>query len=414
MNILLLTQIVPYPPDSGPKVKTYHLLRHLASRHRITLVTFTRNPQEEQDAAALHSICAAVHTVHLERSRIRDIAALARSAISGRPWLMERDDLPAMHHMLTKLVEQAKADGQPYDLVHADQLNMAMFADKLQIPRLLDQHNAVWTIFKRLAKQKSGPTRLFLEREWRLLKRFEGDVCKRFEAVTAVSEEDKLALYEAIGSKRDMPVIPIAVDAEAEQPIPRAANAQGVLSLATMMWPPNVDGVMWFARDIYPLIRRDVPETNFFVVGQRPVAEVRALPESDPSIKVTGYVQDPTPYIAGSACLIVPLRSGGGMRVKILEALARGIPVVSTTIGYEGIDLIPGKHLLVADTPQEFAAAVTKLLRNPELGARLAAAGRERLLERYDWKAVYPAMEAVYEQIGSHNSITPQPTAIPV
>src|SRR5262249_44657505 len=133
----------------------------------------------------------------------------------------------------------------------------------------------------------------------------------------------------AIGGERDMPVIPIAVDAEAEQPIPRTPGARGILSLATMMWPPNVDGVMWFARSIYPLIQKEVTDTRFYVVGQRPVAEVRALPESEPSIEVTGYVADPTPYIAGSACLIVPLRSGGGMRVKILEALARGIPVVS-------------------------------------------------------------------------------------
>ncbi len=413
MNILLLTQIVPYPPDSGPKVKTYHLLRHLAAHHRITLVAFTRNPQEEQDAAALQSICAAVHTVHLERSRVRDAIALAKSLVSGRPWLMARDDLPAMHETLTKLVAQAEAAGQPFDLVHADQLNMAMFADRLPLPRLLDQHNAVWTIFKRMAQQESGAARIFLEREWRLLKRYEGDVCKRFEAVTAVSDEDRKALFEAIGGEREMPVIPIAVDAEAEQPIPRSAGANGILSLATMMWPPNVDGVMWFARAIYPLVRQEVPETSFYVVGQRPVAEVRALPESEPSIKVTGYVPDPKPYISDSACLIVPLRSGGGMRVKILEALARGIPIVSTTIGYEGIDLVPGKHLLVADTPSAFAAAVTKLLRDPALGAQLAAAGRERLLECYDWKAVYPAMEAVYERLGKTRPKAVNKTVLP-
>ena len=406
MNILLLTQIVPYPPDSGPKVKTYHLLRHLAAHHRITLVAFTRNPQEEQDAAALRSICAAVHTVHLDRSRVRDALALGQSLISRRPWLMVRDDLPAMHTFLAKLVAQAEASGQPFDLVHADQLNMAMFADRLPLPRLLDQHNAVWTIFKRMAQQEHGAARLFLEREWRLLKRYEGDVCKRFEAVTAVSDEDRVALFDAIGAERDMPVIPIAVDADAEQIIPRSEGANGILSLATMMWPPNVDGVMWFARAIYPLIRQGVPETSFYVVGQRPVAEVRALPESEPTIKVTGYVADPKPYISSSACLIVPLRSGGGMRVKILEALARGIPIVSTTIGYEGIDLLPGKHLLVADTPEAFAAAVTELIRNPALGAQLAEAGRRRLMERYDWKAVYPAMEAVYDRIGRSRPTT--------
>ncbi len=399
MNVLLLTQVVPFPPDSGPKIKTYHLLRHLASRHRVTLVTFTRDEQEERDAATLRELCAAVHTVHLKRSRVQDLLALGRSLARGRSWIIERDDCAAMHQLLARLVREQAAAGQPFDLVHADQLNMAQFAAPLPLPRLLDQHNAVWTIFFRMARQERRPLRLLWEREWRMLRRYEGQIVREFEAVTAVSDEDRRALFEAIGGPRELPVIPIAVDAEAQQPIPRAPGASGIISLATMMWPPNVDGVLWFARDIYPLVRQAVADTRFYVVGQRPVAQVRALPQSDPTIEVTGYVPDPTPYIAGSACLIVPLRSGGGMRVKILEALARGIPVVSTTIGYEGIDLVPGEHLLVADTPQEFAVAVTRLLREPALGERIAAAGRRRLLERYDWRAVCPQMDAVYERL---------------
>lgn len=399
MHILLLTQIVPYPPDSGPKVKTYHLLRYLVSRHRVTLVTFTRNEREEQDAVALREVCAAVYTVHLQRSRVQDVLALGRSVLKNESWIIERDGSAAMHRFLAQLVGDEATAGRPFDLVHADQLNMAQFAEPLPLPRLLDQHNAVWTIFARLAQQERGPKRLFLEREWRLLREYEGRICADFEAVTTVSVEDRRALQEAIRQPREMPVIPIAVDTTAEQAIPRNPGATAILSLATMMWPPNVDGVLWFARDIYPLVRREVPESHFYVVGQRPVAEVRALPESDPSIEVTGYVEDVQPYIANSACLIVPLRSGGGMRVKILEALARGIPVVSTTIGYEGIDLIPGEHLLVADTPQAFAEAVVRFQRDPELGARIAAAGRRRVEERYDWRAVCAAMDAAYERI---------------
>jgi sugar transferase (PEP-CTERM/EpsH1 system associated) len=404
MNILLLTQVVPFPPDSGPKIKTYHLLRYLASHHRVTLVTFTRDEREERDAAVLRETCAVVHTVHLKRSRVQDVLALGRSLARGRPWIIERDDCAAMHRFLARLVREEAVAGRPFDLVHADQLNMAQFAAPLPLPRLLDQHNAVWTIFLRMARQERRPLRLLWEREWRLLRRYEGQICREFEAVTAVSNEDRRALHEALGDPRDIPVIPIAVDAEAERPIPREPRSSGIISLATMMWPPNVDGVLWFAREIYPLVRQAVDKTRFYVVGQRPVAEVRALPERDPTIEVTGYVPDPAPYIAKSACLIVPLRSGGGMRVKILEALARGIPVVSTTIGYEGIDLVPGEHLLVADTPQEFAAAVTRLLRDPALGERIAAAGRRRVLERYDWRAVCPQMDAVYERLAARDT----------
>ncbi|MGC9040481.1 MAG: glycosyltransferase [Roseiflexus sp.] len=399
MNILLLTQIVPYPPDSGPKVKTYHLLRHLAARHRVTLVCFTRNAQEEADANILRNLVAEVHTVPLRRSTIRNALTLAGSLVRGRSWIIERDDSATMHRLLTRLVREAEIAGRPYDLVHADQLNMAQFAEPLPLPRLLDEHNAVWTVFRRVAAQERGLKRLLWEREWRQLRTYEGRVCREFEAVTAVSHEDRQALIDAMGIERHIPVIPIAVDAEREQPIARQPDSRGILSLATMMWPPNIDGVLWFARSIYPLIKQQVEGVRFFVVGQRPVPEVRALPEQDPTIEVTGYVPDPTPYIAASACLIVPLRSGGGMRVKILEALARGIPVVSTTIGYEGIDLVPGEHLLVGDTPEAFADAVVRLLRDPDFGAQLAASGRRRLLERYDWRAVCPAMDRVYERM---------------
>lgn len=399
MNILLLTQVVPFPPHSGPRVKTYYLLRHLTAHHKVTLVSFTRNPEEEAHAAALRDMCAAVYTVHLQRSRQRDMLALAASLMNGRPFLMERDGSAKMHRLLRQLVAKAVVDGEPYDLVHADQLNMAQFAAPLPLPRLLDQHNAVWTIPKRMAQQSAGPQRLFLEREKFLLQRYEGRVCSSFEAVTAVSEEDRRALLDVMPQRRDIPVIPIAVDVAGQPPVQREPEARGILSLATMMYPPNVDAVCWFARDIYPLVQQAVTDARFYVCGQRPVAEVRALPAQNPTIEVTGYVPDVQPYIARSACLIVPLRSGGGMRVKILEALAWGIPIVSTTVGYEGIDLTPGEHLLVADTPQDFAAAVASLLRDPDLGRRIAAAGRQRVLELYDWRAVCPAMDAVYARI---------------
>lgn len=399
MNVLLLTQIVPYPPDSGPKVKTYFLLRHLAAHHHVTLVCFTRNPKEEADANELRKLCAEVHTVHLKRSRIEDGWALLRSVVSRRPFIIERDDSREMRKLLHHLVKEAHHAGHPFDLVHADQLNMAQFAEPLPLPRLLDQHNAVWCILDRMAQQSGGPKRWFLRREQQLLQTYEGRICSNFEAVTVVTEEDRQALLQVMPRQRDLPVIPIAVDADTEQLVPREPDAHAILSLATMMWPPNVDGVCWFAREIYPLVKRAVPKTHFYVCGPRPVAEVRALPEQDPTIEVTGYVDDPRVYIARSACLIVPLRSGGGMRVKILEALARGIPVVSTTIGYEGIDLTPGTHLLVADTPSEFANAVALLINDPALGARIAAAGRNRVLEHYDWRAVCPAMDTVYERI---------------
>jgi glycosyltransferase involved in cell wall biosynthesis len=304
---------------------------------------------------------------------------------------MLRDESGAMRRLLTDLVAR-----EQFDIVHADQLNMAQFGLATGLPVVLDEHNAVWTIFERLARQERRIKRLLLELEWRRLKHYEGRVCRASAAVMSVSREDRAAL-QAAGAPADIPVIPIAVDIAGIEPVQRHPNAQGILSMATMYWPPNIDGVLWFAREALPLIRRAEPDAPFYIVGARPPAEVRAL-ALDSTVEVTGYVDDPTPYFESSALMVVPLRAGGGMRVKILEALAHGIPVVSTTIGAEGIDVTAGEHLLIADEPAAFAEAVVRLLRDRALADRLAAAGRRHAMSRYDWRAVCPAIEQVYRQ----------------
>ena len=399
MRVLLLTLIVPFPPDSGPKVKTYNLLQHLARHHEVTLVSLVRSPEEQTHAEALRPLCAEVYTVPFTRSRLRDVRHLLRSTLTGESFIVSRDACPELERLLSELTSRTC-----YDVIHADQLNMARFA--LGLPggaRVLDQHNAVWTIVQRMAaNERLLPRRIVLELEARRLRRYEARVCTAFDAVMAVSEPDRWALALAIAEQGGDPramnatVIPIAVDTRAEPVVVREPEPFTILSMATMFWPPNVDGVRWFAREVYPLVRRAVPEARFVVMGARPPASVRRLADEDPSIEVTGYVEDPRPYLERSAALIVPVRAGGGMRVKILEALARGIPIVSTTIGFEGIDLTPGEHLLIGDTPEAFADGLVRLLQTPELGRRIAASGRAVAEQRYDWRAVNAEVEAVY------------------
>jgi glycosyltransferase involved in cell wall biosynthesis len=171
-----------------------------------------------------------------------------------------------------------------------------------------------------------------------------------------------------------------------------------VLSLAAPGWPPNAEGIAWFAREVYPLVRRAVPESHLYICGPHPAPELEALADRNLAIEVTGFV-NPQPYLEQAAVLIAPLRHSGGMRVMLREALARGIPVVATTQACVGLDLTPGEHLLVADTPSLFADAVALLLRDGELGERIAAAARRHALERYDWRATAPAIDGVYARI---------------
>jgi len=385
--------MLPYPPDSGPKIKTWNVIKYLAQTHEVTLVSFVRGDQTA-DVQALKKYCRAVYTVPMVRHPVHDAWAMLRSLLTNQPWMMVRDDRAAMRQLLARL--QAE---NHFDVAHADQLNMGQYAEHITGARkVLDTHNALWLLYKRLAStMRPGPKKWLLERDWRLLKTYEGRLCRQFEAVTAVSDEDKTALEEAMGCASQMVVIPITVDMDEMGWVDRAPQADHVLHFGTMYWPPNIDGVRWFLDEIWPLVLARRPQTLFDLVGSRPPQEFIARGQADPLVNVTGYVKDPTPYLQSAGAFIVPLRAGGGMRVKILEALSRGLPVISTRLGVEGIAVEHNHNALLADTPQEFADAILRLLADRSLADRLAANGRELVAQRYDYRQACKPLDAIFQ-----------------
>jgi glycosyltransferase involved in cell wall biosynthesis len=392
MNVLLLTQVLPYPPDSGPKVKTWNVLKYLAERHEVTLASFVRGDQSDE-ARHLAQYCQAVHTVPMERGAIRDAWHMGRSFLTGQPFLMIRDDRKAMRSLIDRLSAE-----QHFDVAHADQLNMAQYAERVPGAfKVLDTHNALWLLYERLWETMSpGLRRWLLGRDWRLLKAYEGRLVREFDAVLAVSYEDKAALQEAAGQPVDITVIPIAIDTDEVTVVDRDVEPRHILHIGTMYWPPNIDGVLWFAHEVYPLVRQKRPDVCFDIVGARPPREIAALNGDRAGINVTGYVADPTFYLGRAALMVVPLRAGGGMRVKILNALAQGLPVVSTKLGAEGIGVADGENILIADTPADFAAAVLHLLEDPVQAARLGAAGRRLIEQTYDYRVACRPLEEIY------------------
>lgn len=398
MKVLLLTQVLPYPPDSGPKVKTWNVIKYLTQHHEVTLVSFVRGDQTAE-IKHLQQYCHAVHTVPMERGALLDGQALIRSFLSGQPWMMVRDDRAAMRQLIDRLAAETR-----FDIAHADQLNMAQYAARVPGARkILDAHNALWLLYQRLWQTMGfGPKKWLLGRDWRLLKQDEGRLCREFDAVLAVSEEDKIALQEAIGPEKkvDITVIPIAVDTDEVAMVTRQPEADHILHIGTMYWPPNVDGILWFINQVYPLIRSKRPKTVFDVVGARPPQEIMSLSGNGTGVNVTGYVPDPAPYRQQAGVMVVPLRAGGGMRVKILEALAQGLPIVSTTLGCEGIAVTHSQNILIADTPQEFAEAVLRLLENPQFAAELGCNGRQLAEQLYDYRQVCKPLENVYRGAG--------------
>jgi polysaccharide biosynthesis protein PslH len=397
LNVLLLTQVLPYPADSGPKVKTLNVIKYLARAHRITLVSFTRGDQRA-DVEALRRYCAAVHTVPIDRAPWRDAVALARSLLTGQPWMMLRDERAAMHKQIADLCAQEK-----FDIAHADQLNMAQYARRVPGARtVLDLHNALWLLYQRLAATMSrGPRRLLLERDWSLLKNYEGHECRAFDAVLAVSDEDRVALNDAIVSTRapardDIVVAPISIDGDDVCAVTRDPGARRVLHIGTMYWPPNIDGMHWFIEQVLPLVHARLPGLGFDCVGARPPQSLIDAGARDPRVNIAGYVADVDSYLRQCGVFVVPLRAGGGMRVKILNALAQGLPIVTTTLGCEGIALENGVHALIADTPEAFAAAMLRLLENPAEAAAFGMRARELFEKRYDYRQALRVMDRVY------------------
>lgn len=398
MRVLLLTQVVPNPPDAGPKIKTHFALRMLAREHRVELLTFVRDEREERAAEALRDWCDRVTMVPLVRSRPREPFYLARGWASGTPFLVARDYRPAFARQLR---DRLAAGG--VDVVHADQLSMAQYlplARQAGARTVFDAHNAVFDLVRDLSGRQPTPVhRAATAIEWRLLRRFEGRLCRESDLTLAVSREDEQLLGDAAGGPIHSVVVPIGVEVEEVTPVPASHDATRLLSVATMHYPPNAAALRWFRDDVWPLLRDGHPSIGLDVVGPRPPDDLARWGQSDGRVRVPGYVPEIEPFYRDAAIFIVPLRAGSGVRVKILEAMARGVPVVSTSIGAASLDLRHGEHLLIADTPAEFAQAVLDLLRDPARRVALAAAARERVCSLYDWRRCNLPILAAYRTL---------------
>ena len=407
MRILFLTQIIPYPPNAGPRVKTWHVLRYLHARgHDVTLASFVRQ-EELPHVAKLDEVCTAVHTIPINRSRVADVRYWLQSHLSGRPFLIERDDLSGMRQLVQKLLAS-----EEFDVIHADQLTMTQFAlDAKELggdkrPYIIfDAHNATWSIWERMRHNAPWFLKPVYQIEENRIKQYEGMLVEQFDHTMVVIDPDRDLLLAGVANGQAEALnarissIPIAVDAEVLQPIQRQPGSRNILTLGTLSYPPNADGIRWFMQEIFPLVQQAVPDVSLTVIGKNPPADfMQMAAQSGGAITVTGYVDDLTPYMEAAALMVVPVRAGSGMRVRLLEAFARAMPTVTTTIGLEGIAAEADKEILLADDPASFAAATVNLLNDPELQTHLAENGRKLAEARYDWRAVLKQMDAVYAQ----------------
>ncbi|HPP74155.1 MAG TPA: glycosyltransferase family 4 protein [Armatimonadota bacterium] len=396
MRILFLTQIFPYPPICGGTIRSYNILRHLGKHHHVTLVSFVReNPTQEQ-LDTLSELCRDIVTIPIKRSMAANLKFAALSLFSGKPFIVARDYVPDMQETVDELLQTGR-----FDLVYVDHLQMAQYtAGWGRCPKILDEHNVEYKIIERIAKSEGlSPKGLFAQIEWRKLRRWELGTCGKFDMVFTVTDNDKQTFSTENPELQNLVCIPIGVDFSSFSQVELDPDARDIVSIGTMSWPPNIDSILYFANEIYPLVNTKVDGVRLIVAGSNPPDEIKLLSERDNSIEVTGFVEDIRTVASRAAVFIVPLRSGSGLRVKILNALSMGLPVVSTSVGCEGIGTEAGRHLLVADTPDDFAEAVIRILSNHKLRVELGQEGREFVLANYSWDSIYKRIDAALDSL---------------
>jgi polysaccharide biosynthesis protein PslH len=394
VKILAVTTKSPLPLNEGRALRTYNLLRELASRHEITLCSYVQSEAEVQGLEGMREFCAAVHAVPLYLSAPRAELArdLLRDLTSAAPILATKYLRGEMVELLRKLMREQK-----FDVLHLDMLHLALLGEKASgLPTVLVEHNVETALLERRAQRATGVMKLYLERQVRKLRRFEAAACGAAHSVVCVSDNDAELLRKMNDKVRTI-TVPNAVDIQFFKPAQTAPRAAELIYVGGLGWFPNLDAIEFFARDVLPRIAREVPDVSLTVVGQIPDSTVVGRFRDIPAIRFAGLVDDIRPYAAQAVAYVVPLRIGGGTRLKILDAFAMGRPVVSTSIGCEGLRVAHERELLIADDADAFARETVRVIRDTQLAARLGAAGRECVVRDYQWAGAAQLMDRAYE-----------------
>jgi sugar transferase (PEP-CTERM/EpsH1 system associated) len=402
MRILWLKSDLLPPLDTGGKLRTWHLLRHLARRHEITYLAFTEPGRPAADIEAMQTVAARVEVVPRRepgKGSWRFYADVARYLCDPLPYAVAKYRSVDYRRRLRELLED-----KTFDLIVCDFLFPAVnLPAHLPCPAVIFTHNVESEIWRRHATTKTGAIgRLLYGLQYQRMLRYEGRTLTRFDGILTVSEADRQMFARCYPATRTTPmyIVPTGVDTEYFRPSGTSSRAADLVFTGSMDWLPNQDAMRYFCRHVLPLVRADEPGVRLTIVGRSPTPAVLSLAK-EAGVRVTGRVDDVRPYMDDAAVYIVPLRIGGGTRLKIFEAMAMGKAVVSTTVGAEGLPVADGEHLLLADEPRSFADAIVRVIRDRDQRERLGSAARALVLERYDWSAVAGALEDPLTRLAS-------------
>ena len=390
MRILWLNAGLLLPLDKGGKLRTWHLMRHLARRHEITYLSFADPTATAADREGMREVCHDLHVV--ERSdpakgspafyadaarRVFDRLPYAAGKYRSREYADRLSDLLATN---------------AFDLIVCDFLVPAVnLPATLPCPAVVFTHNVESDIWRRHFERQANPVaRALYRQQWQRMVRFEAETLARFDLVLAVSDTDRETFKRLYPSALRGPVVTVATGVDTSYFTPRPGDVgdpRHLVFTGSMDWIPNEDAMRHFCHDVLPLIRAQEPDVTLSIVGRAPTPAVRRLADI-PGVTVTGRVDDVREHIGRGGVYVVPIRIGGGTRLKIFEAMGMGRAVVSTTVGAEGLPVTDGADVVIADAPQDFADAVVALIRDPARRVQLERAARDLVVARYDWSAV--------------------------
>ncbi len=392
MKILFITPRFPYPPLKGDQVRSYNQIRVLSQRHSITLLSFIKNSEELNYVPMLEKFCNHIETVKL--GPFRSYLNVALSLFSSLPFQTHYYFSSEMGGRIHSVIAN-----NDFDIAHLQLIRMAPYLTDLnETPKVMDFTDALSLNMERRYRYDKGILKWGAYIEWQRLREYEPEVCKQFDQAIVVSPTDK----EAIGSFKNLHVNPNGVDTDHFPFVLEGREPTSIIFTGNIGYFPNTDAVLWFSRKVLPLIEMHVPYVKFYVVGAAPPRSIRDL-STDENIVVTGFVDSVYEYLVRATIAVCPMRSGSGIQNKVLEAMASGTPIVTTEYTLDGIQATPGRDLIVANEPREFAHRVVELLENPSLRQKLAVNARQLIEKKYAWERSVQQLERVYESaIAAH------------
>ncbi len=396
MKILFITQVFPYPPDSGGRIKTYETLKLLGKKHEVYLVCFSPKLLSREQEEKILKICRSIKVITslIPFSQFKDIKPfIFRHLFSPMPFIVNRFRNKKMEQIIKSLIKK-----EHFDAIHIDHINMAwVLSLKKECLWVLEEHNLeseiAWGIFR---KEKWNKFKFFSLIEALKLNLFEKKMFSKFDWILAISPEDKNKMVKMVINEEKILFLPTAFKVKNLFKFKSLQKSPVILFVGMLSWWPNKDGFWWFYEKVFPLIKEAVAGVKLVVVGKEADEKIIETGRNDKQLEIIGYAKDIDPYFESANVFIAPLRSGSGIRIKILTALSRGLPVVSTKKGAEGIIQKSGPDLILADKPNDFAKAVIKLMKSKKMALKLSKEGIDFIRKDYNSQKAQKVLEKIY------------------